>query len=598
MSIKKLWFAYRSHDTGNIGTILVYRPDSETNEAAWIRAMRKRIGSQPAKDATYLGWAFGKDIYPLASLTKTNLARMEALMPKGIPRYVRCYKRIADNVADPYTVVYTGRCGNGEFVAMNANPFHPTHGFAQHGRCHDGTPLDRDGYKWPVAVGRKDENLGLHIAFIDLPEDCRKVVLRDYRAAWDLPLPLSEALLARDQEVKPEDGKRLPLPELPTKDWADTTQATPIAEMREVIEMAQKTGIEMSAMCQVIEHHGDSARYRILNPILASDLEKAGLISHCESCLEGQYHANLQPTFTWKEFIVEVYAHSRAATNQLSAEYEQLGKGLDLEDVDDEDGLGIIPISPVADYGTHDAAEELALALARERVESEYMARNWKRMLPLYHRFYWNEDGYCLGLFDGGDSDANNKPVSIGYVLIGPHRDKLGGLDVIFSGNDFNPSPLYDSAIGPQAATACLHLLLSITDRPNDSVTDRQMNFYAEEAEFIDTEWPVEQEKLEAPLGRDQYGEPVPADLVMLPMPQQWLDFDEDFRSAALKVNWYEATGPDEFKWLNVSAAAMGKHADNLEGQEEWPCASHEVRFRRVDDVLKRWNIEDGFYHA
>jgi hypothetical protein len=105
-------------------------------------------------------------------------ARAARLMPNGIPRYVRCYDN-GGATADRYTVVYTGNYpgkprGVYEYVGMNSHPFHPL-GFGQHGESQNG-PIDRPSYG----------HLGKRIAFNDLPDDCKRLVLSDYRADWGL----------------------------------------------------------------------------------------------------------------------------------------------------------------------------------------------------------------------------------------------------------------------------------------------------------------------------------------------------------------------------------------------------------------------------
>ena len=108
-------------------------------------------------------------------------------MPNGIPRYVRCYKS-KDDVADPYTVVFTGNYNNiGRdsrsergwrqsthlFLSMGANPFHPQ-GVGQHGESDH--LIDYPTYG----------ELGKKIKFEELPEDCQKLVLQDYRDIWEI----------------------------------------------------------------------------------------------------------------------------------------------------------------------------------------------------------------------------------------------------------------------------------------------------------------------------------------------------------------------------------------------------------------------------
>lgn len=97
-------------------------------------------------------------------------------MPAGVPRYVRCYDN-GGKTMDRYTVCFIGRNSgqridrNGhrvfQAVAMSAAPFHPQ-GFGQHCESYG-------------SAGN-----GRRIAFTDLPEDCQRLVLSDYREIWNL----------------------------------------------------------------------------------------------------------------------------------------------------------------------------------------------------------------------------------------------------------------------------------------------------------------------------------------------------------------------------------------------------------------------------
>lgn len=112
--------------------------------------------------------------------TKTLQARIARLMPAGVPRYVRCYDNggldAPKGTADRYTVLFTGRA-SGTYqsrigrmynaLGMSAAPFHPQ-GIGQHCEARDGA------------------HLGKRIRFEELPEDCRRLVLRDYREIWRL----------------------------------------------------------------------------------------------------------------------------------------------------------------------------------------------------------------------------------------------------------------------------------------------------------------------------------------------------------------------------------------------------------------------------
>ena len=131
-------------------------------------------------------------------MTKTEQARIERLMPNGIPRWIRVYD--SGESGDRYTVVYTGlyhNRGNSNrgpnhkrlrdrphyYVGMSAAPFHPQ-GIGMHGessfKC-----IDVNKYGFAPAVGRKC-HLGIRINFIDLPKDCRTLVLSDYSEIWGI----------------------------------------------------------------------------------------------------------------------------------------------------------------------------------------------------------------------------------------------------------------------------------------------------------------------------------------------------------------------------------------------------------------------------
>jgi hypothetical protein len=120
-------------------------------------------------------------------MNTTKQARAKRLLPAGVPRYVRCYDN-GGEPADRYTVVYTrvnhrGQRPSYPYVGMSAAPFHPQ-GFGQHGESAN-APVDSLNGKWPPSIGRKN-HLGTRIRFHDLPEDCRKLVLADYKELWNL----------------------------------------------------------------------------------------------------------------------------------------------------------------------------------------------------------------------------------------------------------------------------------------------------------------------------------------------------------------------------------------------------------------------------
>lgn len=111
---------------------------------------------------------------PLNKREQKLMERCERLLPNGIPRYVKCFDNEGKTI-DRYTVIFTGRFaghlkGIYFILGMSAWPFHPQ-GFGQHGElehCHVG------------------KHLGKRIKFQDLPADCQKLVLDDYKDYWNL----------------------------------------------------------------------------------------------------------------------------------------------------------------------------------------------------------------------------------------------------------------------------------------------------------------------------------------------------------------------------------------------------------------------------
>jgi len=135
-------------------------------------------------------------------MNKQSKKRLASLLPNGTPKYVRIYDNGGTSNGgsmDRYTVVYTGKyrtlgLKRGEhlqswfqYVSMNSAPFHPQ-GIGMHGE--NQTQIDTNKSGFAPAMGRKN-HLGIRIAFADLPPNCQKLVLQDYRELWDLPSPLA-----------------------------------------------------------------------------------------------------------------------------------------------------------------------------------------------------------------------------------------------------------------------------------------------------------------------------------------------------------------------------------------------------------------------
>lgn len=120
-------------------------------------------------------------------MTKRKELRRARLLPGGVPKYVRCYDLGPDGPADRYTVIYTGHyvgkipgwpcyC-----VGMSSNPYHPQ-GIGAHWEYQE--MIDAK-CGWAPQIGRRC-HLGVRIPFKDLPKECRHLVMRDYKAIWNL----------------------------------------------------------------------------------------------------------------------------------------------------------------------------------------------------------------------------------------------------------------------------------------------------------------------------------------------------------------------------------------------------------------------------
>lgn len=111
----------------------------------------------------------------------TKEQRRKSLLPAGIPKWIRCYDNgdTKHATVDRYTVVFSHAHSFYTknwypYLGMSAYPFHPQ-GVGYHGE-NEHTPVDR-----PTSG-----HLGKRIMFLQLPPDCQKLVLRDYKDYWDL----------------------------------------------------------------------------------------------------------------------------------------------------------------------------------------------------------------------------------------------------------------------------------------------------------------------------------------------------------------------------------------------------------------------------
>ena len=130
-------------------------------------------------------------------MTKRETERLASLMPNGIPKYVRIYDNAdtPSETCDKYSVVY---CGNYNNIGrsrhdrtqrwyhlrfMSFNPRDPNGvGIFD---CSE-TIIDTIPGRWGGPKIGQSCHLGKRIRFEDLPDQCRDLVIEDYRAVWDL----------------------------------------------------------------------------------------------------------------------------------------------------------------------------------------------------------------------------------------------------------------------------------------------------------------------------------------------------------------------------------------------------------------------------
>lgn len=88
----------------------------------------------------------------------------------------------------------------------------------------------------------------------------------------------------------------------------------------------------------------------------------------------------------------------------------------------------------------------------------------------------------------------------------------------------------------------------------------------------------------------DQYGNKIPSDLVAL---TRGIDrFNEEELKIICNARWYEVYH-SYGRGLAVSFSEIQGIIDNPDSLGGVP-----IKILLIDDVLKRWSIEDGFYHA
>ena len=103
------------------------------------------------------------------------MAKKNLYTTTGEPKRIRCYMQKVKKSVDYITIVFTYAhyagypIGTVLYRAMNDLPFHPAYGFAQWG----------EGNQCSFRPG------GSRVAFVDLPNDCKELIMRDYKDLWE-----------------------------------------------------------------------------------------------------------------------------------------------------------------------------------------------------------------------------------------------------------------------------------------------------------------------------------------------------------------------------------------------------------------------------
>lgn len=97
----------------------------------------------------------------------------------------------------------------------------------------------------------------------------------------------------------------------------------------------------------------------------------------------------------------------------------------------------------------------------------------------------------------------------------------------------------------------------------------------------------------------DQYNNPIPQDLILL-NPFSDIDFIERELKEIEGLNWYCFEG-NKTNHIFVSCSQLEKVLDCICDEENTPddiSVGKNWNLVIIDDVLKRFNVEDGFYHS
>lgn len=154
------------------GLITLKRYENGGMQALWSwcrdRSVILRVNEAPAKLAEVKDWGKGPE-YVTPKVRKA-MERKERLMPGGVPRYIRVYDN-GGQTYDRWTVIFTKKRVSGQFMylGMSDNPYAPN-GIGLHGES-----------ECPTMA-----NVGKKVPFDSLPDDCKRLVISDYKDLWGL----------------------------------------------------------------------------------------------------------------------------------------------------------------------------------------------------------------------------------------------------------------------------------------------------------------------------------------------------------------------------------------------------------------------------
>lgn len=95
---------------------------------------------------------------------------------------------------------------------------------------------------------------------------------------------------------------------------------------------------------------------------------------------------------------------------------------------------------------------------------------------------------------------------------------------------------------------------------------------------------------------KDQYGKPLPKDLVVLEADPA--DFDEEQLERLAGIDWWDINGIICVSFEQAEHVVPGMVGEINPADAGIDLKDPDIEVYRIDHALKRWSEEDGFYHA